>query len=148
MSESENKAVVRRVIEEIAVGGNVGLADELVDPAFVNHTQLTGDITDSIGIEPYKQEVKAFLAAFSDRTAIIDDMLTDGDKVIVRFRLSGTHNGEFAGILPTGKTISDIATISIVRLSNGKLVERWSLTDRLTMMQQLGVILTPEESGQ
>ena len=134
MSVEENKTVVRRILEEIWNKGNLALIPEVYDPGFIWHT-LRGDIKGHDGI---KQFATAVLNAFPDFHITIEDMVGEGDKVVIRGLYSGTHKGEFMGIAPTGKKVS-YAAISIISLVGGKSVEAWIVNDRLGMFQQLGV---------
>lgn len=141
MTAEANKALVRRMIEEVLVGGHLALMEEFVAPDFVNHNIVgTGEASGKVGVEPFRQEVIALRAAFPDLAVRIDELLCDGDKVIVRASAQGTHQGAFSGIPPTGRRVNGIASISIVRIANGKFAERWNLVDRFGMLQQLGVI--------
>lgn len=79
-----------------------------------------------------------FLAGFPDLRVVIEDEIAEGDRVVTRGQMQGTHQGDFLGIPATGKRI-DIAYIDIWRLENGKAVENWVQMDMLGMMQQLGV---------
>ena len=89
------------------------------------------------------QHIKAFYtlitAAFPDITGKIDDIIAEGDKVVVRMTTSGTHKGEFQGIPPTGKTVA-INEMTIYRISEGKIAEGWGVSDMLGLMQQLGAM--------
>jgi len=71
--------------------------------------------------------------------ATVEDLMADGDKVVARVSYRGTHQGAFRGIAPTGKQIA-VMGINIFRIANGKLVERWGLTDRLAVLHQVGVV--------
>ena len=73
---------------------------------------------------------------------VVEDMIAEGDIVVLRYALEGTHEGELFGIPPTGKQLSDKG-IAVERISDGKIREHWRVTDELGMMQQLGVI--PEQ---
>ena len=140
MSTEENKIAVRRLTEEVLCGGNLGLADELVAPDFVNHNLLaTGEESHSVGVKSYQQEVMGFRSVFPDITAAIIHLLADGDRVVSHAQMRGTHKGEFMGYPATGKKV-EFSAISIVRLANGKLVERWNIADRYGLLQQLGAI--------
>ena len=86
-----------------------------------------------------------FRSAFPDFKVTIDDMIAEGDKVVVRGTWSGTHKGEFMGIPATGKSVS-FGVIDTVRIAGGKMVEHWGLMDNFRLMQQLGVIPAPGES--
>ena len=141
MSE-ENKALFRRMFEEVINQGNISLIDELVAPDFVEHEELPPGIPP--GREAVKQMFTMFRGAFPDLNATIDDVIAEGDKVVARSTWSGTHKGEFMGIPPTGKSVS-FGVIDIVRIAGGKFVEHWGQMDNMSMMQQLGVIPAPGE---
>ena len=85
-----------------------------------------------------------FLIGFPDLHSSIEDMISAGDKVVLRWRIDGTHTGEFLGIAPSNKKIS-LGVTEIFRFANGQLVEAWDQYDRLDLMQQIGAIPMPEE---
>ena len=139
MSAEENKVIMRRMLDEVIVGGNLELMDELVAPDFINHNVVgTAEASGSVGVENFKQEIRALRSAFPDIELNVVHLLAEGDKVIAHLRGKGTHLGNFGGIAPTGKRI-DVASITIIRLANEKFAERWNLVDRYGMMQQLGL---------
>ena len=86
-----------------------------------------------------------FRSAIPDLRVVVEDIIAEGDKVAVRYTLEGTHEGELFGVPPTGKRVS-IKSISVERVSDGKIIEHWRVTDSLDMMQQLGAIPTPEHT--
>jgi predicted ester cyclase len=136
MSE-ENKAVVRREVEEIFAQGNLDAADEIYHPDYVSPEPTSGDIR---GIEGAKQFVAAFRQAFPDLQNTIEDMVAEGDKVAMRFRGSGTHLGETEAFgSPTGNRV-EITGIAIERVAEGKIVEDWTNYDALGLLQQLGLV--------
>jgi steroid delta-isomerase-like uncharacterized protein len=142
MSSEESKVIVRRfwgVWEE----GNIDLVDELLAPDYVNHSPATPDQpTDPEGI---KAVVGMFRGAMPDLRVIIEDMIAEGDKVVVRYTIEGTHERELFGVPPTGQRLS-IKSISVERVSDGKIREHWRITDSLDMMQQLGAIPVSENA--
>jgi steroid delta-isomerase-like uncharacterized protein len=141
MSAEESKAIVRRfwsVWEE----GNIDLVDELLAPDYVNHTPASPD--QPTGPEGVKGVVTMFRSAMPDLRVVIEDMIAEEDKVAVRYTLEGTHEGELFGVPPTGQRLS-IKSISVERVSEGKIREHWRITDSLDMMQQLGVMEQPSE---
>jgi len=135
MSTEDNKAIARRVFEETLNQRNLAIVDELNTPDFVYHT----DATTMQGREPFKQYLSMLLIAFPDLHVSIEDVIGEGDRVVVRCTLRGTHQGELMGMAPTGKQVA-MTGIAIILIANGKLVEEWANTDILGMMQQLGVI--------
>jgi len=80
-----------------------------------------------------------------DLRVVVEDMIAEGDKVATRYTLGGTHEGELFGVLPTGQQLS-IKSMSVERVSEGKIREHWRISDSLEMMQQLGVIPIPEHA--
>ena len=142
MSAEESKTIVRRfwgVWEE----GNIDLVDELLAPDYINHTPASPD--QPTGPEGVKGVVAMFRSAIPDLRVVVEDMVAEGDKVAVRYTLEGTHEGELFGVPPTGQRLS-IKSISVERVSGGKIREHWRITDTLDMMQQLGVIPVPEHA--
>ena len=139
MSE-ENKAVSRRIIEECFNQGNLALIDELHTADYVDHDAPPALAN---GPEGMKQLIGMYRAAFPDVHIIIDDILAEGDKVALRWTATGTHQGELMGIPPTNKKVT-ITGMDINRLAGGKIAEHWGNFDQMGMMQQLGVIPSPE----
>ena len=138
MSAEENKALFRRLVDEFINTGNEAVADEVMTPDFVEHEELGGPPTR----EGVKQFFAMFRAAFPDLRVTIEDMIAEGDKVVARLTMRGTHQGEFLGIPPTGKQVT-MGVIDIVRVADGKAVEHWGISDQLGLMQQLGAIPAP-----
>ena len=137
MSAEENKALARRVIEEMFNGGNLGVADELLAPDYVDHDPAMPE--DVRGPEGFKEYVRAYRSAFSDIHIRIEEQIAEGDKVVTRWTGTGTHDGDLAGIAPTGNRVT-LPGMEIVRISEGKLVEGWEGYDSMNLMQQLGVM--------
>ncbi len=143
MSAEENKAIFRRYIEEVSNEGNLELADEIFD-RYIAH-QSDGS-TEERGPEDVKRFMGEFRQAFPDFRSVIEDQVAEGDKVVTRWRATGTHQSEFRGIAPTGNRM-EVTGIGIFRFSEeGKVVESWDNIDQLGMMQQLGVIPPPEQA--
>jgi steroid delta-isomerase-like uncharacterized protein len=138
MSTEENKAVVRRGIEEVWNQKNVAIVDEIAAPDYVSHNPAMT----THGLEQYKQLVMMYFTAFPDIHLTIEDEIAEGDKVVTRVTARGTHQGSFMGIPPTGKQ-AVVTGIVIDRFANGKTVEAWNNLDDLGLLQQLGVIPTP-----
>src|SRR5918912_1252784 len=144
MSE-ENKAVVRREMEELFNHtGNLDAVDEIIHPDYVGYEPTSGETR---GIEGARRFAATFREAFPDLENTIEDMIAEGDKVVMRFRGSGTDEGETTEAFgpPTGKRM-EITGITIKRFAGGKIVEAWTNFDALGMMQQLGVIAAPQQA--
>jgi steroid delta-isomerase-like uncharacterized protein len=142
VSTQENKALARRVLEEMFNKGNLDLADEVFAPDYVDHDPAMPE--DIRGPEGFKEYVSIFRTAFPDIHLEIEDQVAEGDKVVTRWTGTGTHEGELMGIAPTGNKVT-LPGMEIVRISGGKLAEGWEGYDSMVLMEQLGVMPSPEE---
>src|SRR4028118_1208905 len=140
MSAEECKALTCRAFEAINQK-NLDALDEMVASDIIDHDPVPGQ---GPGLEGVKQYFSSMHTAFPDVQMNIDDMIAEGDKVVARVNVGGTHQGEFMGIDPTGNRVT-ITGIDILRIADGKIVEHWGKFDDLSMMQQLGVISEPEQ---
>ena len=140
MSVEENKAIMRRYFD-VFEQGNIDLLDELLAPDYLNHTPATPELP--TGPEGVKGVVSMFRSAMPDLRVVIEDMIAEGDKVATRYTLEGTHEGELFGVPSTGKRLS-IKSMSVERVSEGKIRGHWRVTESLDMMLQLGVVPEPE----
>ena len=131
----ENKVIARRYF---AAQDRAKGIDPDTDPRIA--FQIAG--APPTDIEGYRQFAAAFYAAFPDLTHTIEEQVAEGDVVVSRFTVRGTHQGEFQGLPPTGKQIA-IAAVAFDRIAGGKIVERWGQFDALGLMQQLGAIPEP-----
>ena len=142
MSTEDNKADVRRGYEEGFNQRNLAVFDELMASDYVWHIASTT----VQGREPAKQLISRFLTAFPDGRYTIEDMIAEGDRVVVRQTFRGTHRGNFMGIAPTGKQVT-VTEIEIFRVANGRGVENWTNSDDLGLLHQLGVVPSMGEVG-
>jgi predicted ester cyclase len=116
-----NKALVRRVYSEWwNANGNVGSVDEMVRSDFIGH--LGGGKIRTM--ESLKNDIAVYQTALGGLREVVNDLIAEGDKVVVRYTLYATHTGDFYGIKPTGKKI-EISGIEIFRVEDGKIVEFW-----------------------
>ena len=132
----DHAATARRFYDLINTGDLDRFGDALADD-FVEHEETPG-------LAPTKEGVLEFFrmyrAAFPDMRMEPQDVLVSGDKVVIRARVTGTHQGELMGMPPTGKRI-DIQLIDIIRFGDdGLALEHWGVIDSLAMMQQLGAV--------
>jgi steroid delta-isomerase-like uncharacterized protein len=132
----ENKAIVRRLYEEVWNKRRVELVDELMSPSHAMHNNHVPD--SCIGPEAYKREVARFMTGFPDLRFNVEDVVSENDKVAVSWTISGTHTGEFRGISPTGKKVS-IEGITINHIADGKIMDSYVNWDALSVLQQFGV---------
>ena len=138
MSSDDNKALARRVFDEIMSQGQLRLLDEIFAPGVVAHDP--GRLMRGAG--EIKQGFAALRAAFPDLHFTVEDMVAEGDKVAVRYTGRGTQHGAFQGIAPTGKPMS-YTGILIWRFADGKIAEHWAAPDLLGLLQQLGALPPP-----
>ena len=135
MTIQENKALVRRFVDEIFVKGSFDAVDELLADDFVGHTwPSTGD-----GKADLKRAIERVSQGLTDSTFTIEDMIGEDDRVAVRLTASARHTGDFMGMPASGKTYT-IGEIHIFRVTDGKVVEHWHQFDSMGMMRQLGAL--------
>lgn len=132
----DNKALMRRYDEEVFARKNLAAIDEFISPDHVDHTLPPGLPT---GREGTRQAIDMYLKAFPDLSLTVDDMIAEGDKVVTRYTTHGTNRGPLGPIPPTGRRVS-VSSVNVARIADGKIVEEWGIDDRLSMLQQLGVI--------
>ena len=140
MSTEDNKALTRRVIEEVINQHDLAAIDQFYAPNVVGHfSALPKEPKEVQGREAFKQFLSMYLTAFPDVQFTIEGMIAEGDSVAFRHTFRGTHTGAIMGIPATGKQVS-VTGIDIVRIAGGKIVEQWTSADDLGAMQQLGVV--------
>jgi steroid delta-isomerase-like uncharacterized protein len=130
-----NRALVRRFYDEVVNAGELKLLDELCAPEFIEHEELPNLTPDRRGVRDF---LELFRRAFPDLTFTIERLVAEDDLVAAYLTMRGTHKEEFLGIQPTGRKIS-VRSFDLLRVSDGKFVEHWGVTDTMAMMQQLGV---------
>ncbi len=125
MSE-ENKAIVRRWLEDGLNARNLAIIDEFFAPDYANHSPRLG----VVGREYTALETAEFFVAFPDWRTTIDDVMAEGEKVVVRLTVQGTYPGEVQGapVPPTGELVT-FTIWEMFRVSDGKIVERWAIHD-------------------
>ncbi len=129
----KNVELVRRFFEEVWNKGNFSVVDELLAPNYADHSLPPGAPR---GRNGYKASVNMFRSAFPDIHFSLDQVLAEGDRVAIRLTGRGTHRGLFMGIPPTGKEVS-FGGMTFICLENGKVIERWGISDIPGLMQQL-----------
>ena len=139
MSREKMIAVHNRLDQEVISNGKLDLIDEIVTADFVWHSPPGPDLC---GPEALKQYMAAARAAFPDTNSTVEDRFVEGDRLVVRVVLRGTHRGEFMGIPATGRQVS-FAGISIHRFAGDRIQESWNCLDNLGLLQQLGGIPSP-----
>jgi steroid delta-isomerase-like uncharacterized protein len=134
MSLEENKALVRRFVDEVQCRHNLSALDELYSADFVDRSGMT----DPPNLESARRFFGSMFAAFPDMRFTIRQQIAEGDKVVAHKTFHGTHLGPFMGIPATGKTVT-IDVMDIYTVTGGRITEHWTVGDMLGMLQQLGV---------
>ncbi len=143
MSLEENKAVALGYLEAFAAG-DLAAMDRFIAPGFVRHDPgLPFQVRGPDGV---KQLVAALHAAFPGLALTTEDVVAEGDRVLVRLTVRVTHRGEFMGLPPTGKA-AEFWVMDLFRVAGGTLAEQWALLDNLTLLRHLGAVPGPEAAG-
>jgi predicted ester cyclase len=129
-----NKALVRRFYKEVYVDWNMAMVDEVVSPRFTSHDWPDDGPSGPLAFRDYYAAIRS---AVPDARYEVDDLIAEGDRVVVRWRLLGTHEGDFGGIVATGKAIT-LKGIAIYRVDSGMLMERWVVSDLHGLLQEIG----------
>jgi steroid delta-isomerase-like uncharacterized protein len=138
MSIEANRGMARRFFTEVANGGNLEVAKDLLVADYRHHDPgLPPELLSSR--DAYIGHFPVYTTAFPDLSTTVEDMIAEGDKVVTRWTIRGTHNGELMGIPPTGTPIA-ASGITIQRFADGKIVEGWTIFDTLGILRQLGVV--------
>ena len=136
---ASNKAALARLHEATTSGDAEIIAntiDEVVDPNVRFHAPVPSD---AAGLQALKQVWVVLLRAFPDLRVAVEDVIAEGDKVVSRNTVTGTHRGEYRGIPPTGRSIS-YNEIFIARFAGGRIVELWGVVDVYSQLRQLGAL--------
>ncbi len=146
MSAQENKAIMRRFIEEAWNQNNVAELDEYVAADAAHHT---GTVVAGSGPESVRALIKTWRVGLSDFEYKIEDLIAAEDTVVARVTFTGTHTGIFSmgsrTLPPTGKPVHG-AEVIIFRIMDGKIVESWAIWDRLSVLGQLDAIPKPTQA--
>jgi steroid delta-isomerase-like uncharacterized protein len=134
----ENKALVLSLYERVINTGELDRAHELLAPDFAEHEEVPvpAHLT---GVEAFEEFFSMIRSAFPDLRMDVLETIAEGDRVVARVSVRGTHRGEFAGVAPTDNRI-EVSAIDVFRLEGGKIAEHWGRMDEMGMMRQLGVV--------
>lgn len=139
MSAEDNKALARRFVDAVN-NKDLSVFDEIIAEDYIQHNPQVAQ-----GREGVKQFFTYFFSAFPDLQLTVEDILADEDRVVTRWTMRGTHQGEFFGIPATGRQVA-VTGMDIWRIADGKAAEHWDSIDNLGMLQQLGVIPSPDSA--
>lgn len=139
-SGETNTVVARRFGEDVWGHGDMDAADAVLAEDFVEHNPAPGQ---PAGREGHKQVLKLWREAFPDLTLSVDDVFAAGDRAALRWTARGNHTGTLMEISPTGRQVT-LTGIDILRIVDGKIVERWGQFNGIEMLQQLGALPAAE----
>jgi predicted ester cyclase len=131
----DNKAIYLKFIAEVLNGGNFSVAPTYLAPEVKSHNGLPGQ---DPGVDGFVAALKSFHGAFPDLNVKVTHAVAEGDQVVGRFEVTGTHRGSFLGMGATGRKVH-YEEIAIVRMVEGRIAEHWSVADALAILQQLGM---------
>lgn len=133
-SSSKNKELLKRFYKEVYVNWDLKVADEMLSPEFVSHDWPENGHK---GPQAFRDYYAVLRKAVPDATYEVKDLIADGDRVVVRWEMHGTHRGNFPGIdiVPSGQPIT-LKGVAIYRVANGKLMERWVVSDLYGLLKE------------
>ena len=132
-----DRATVARIYEEVFNRGELGQVDTLISAEYIDHNPIGPG--GELGIEGFKQTVRALRFAFPDLRFTVEEMIVNGDKVVTRTTMQGTHKNSFMRFDPTDKQVT-VTGFDIYRITDGVVAERWGTLDGLTLMQQIDIV--------
>jgi predicted ester cyclase len=132
---ARNEEIVRTFHRRLWGDADIAVVEEVIAPDAVTHW---GD-SESNAVEAIRADVERYFAGFTDVSSSIDDLISDGDKVVLRWTTTGSHTGHYGKVPPTGRRIT-MAGVDVYRLRGGLIVEAWSVWDALAVYQQLGLV--------
>ncbi len=133
MPETENKALVRRLLDELRDGWRPATIEKYFAPSYRRHLNATST---PLTREEQRQRATRLRAAFPDAEATLEDIFAEGDRVAYRLTIRGTHTGDFLGVPASGRSVA-VSFIAIVRIADGKLVEEWGGLDQPDLIRQM-----------
>ncbi|MEZ0373623.1 MAG: ester cyclase [Candidatus Sericytochromatia bacterium] len=131
------KGMVMHFYDEIMTQNKLDMADKYIAMNAIDHDPMMDPKMSTL--DNFKSMMKMMHAGFPDLKITVQDVIIEGDKVAVRYRMTGTNKGDFMGMKATGKTV-DLEGVDIMRIADGKFVEHWGYMDSMIMMQQLGMM--------
>jgi steroid delta-isomerase-like uncharacterized protein len=136
MSIKANKVLACQFFYELLKSPNLESISAMIDVSYVDHAAPPGL---AAGPDGFRQLVRMFRQAFPDMMATVEDVIAEGDRVVLRWTARGTHQGDLMGFAPTGREVR-MTGINIYRIASGRIVERWGNSDDFGMWQQLGTL--------
>lgn len=143
MSAEDNKELLARYINEVWDNGNLDALRDFLSPSFERHTSPT---LPPIDLDGQVERLRGFRDAFPDITISVDEVTAEDDRIAFRSTMRGTHEGELAGLAPTGKQVT-VGLVDVIRVEDGRFAEQWGGPDLFDMVRQIGATFSvPEEA--
>lgn len=143
MSAEENKAILRRYLEEVWEKQNPAAARKFLAP---NYQRYTSPNVAPLTVDDQLERLIGFRAAFPDIQITVEEIIAEGDWIAFRSTMRGSHQGEFLGIAPTGKQVT-VGLVDLIRGEDGRFVEHWGGPDLFDLLRQLGAVLSVSVEG-
>lgn len=134
---SENRRVVRRLVDDVFNGRQLDVLDDLFTPDHVHHDPASPEV--GPGPRGQRELNAALQAGFPDLTFTVEDEMAEDERVAVRWSVTATHTGDLMGIAPTNRHVS-IQGMTVHRFVDGRIAETWEVWDALGMLRQIGAI--------
>jgi predicted ester cyclase len=134
-AEEKNKEIIRRTMDEVWSKGNLSLIPELFTSDYTSYNSSGKTV---LGHDGFRKLVESARIGYPDLLCTIDQLVAEGDNIVCRYTITGTHKGEYLGIAPTGKKIS-VLCLFLTIIRDGKSAETWALNDSLASFKQLGI---------
>lgn len=138
--QEQNKSLILRYLEEVWGKGNIAAVDDFLSP---DYRRYLSPIAEPLTLDGQKQRLTGFRTAFPDVQITVEDIFADGDRVVFRSIMRGTHQGVFQGIQPTGRRVT-VGLLDMIRIENGKFIEHWGGPDLFDLVKQLGAKISTE----
>jgi steroid delta-isomerase-like uncharacterized protein len=136
----DNMTILRRFFDALKHHDSRAAADLMASDVVTHFSGLPAPVH---GIHAWRQLFGSYAAAFADVQITVADEIADGDKAVVRYSWTATHQAAFMGIPATGKRVSNLVGVGVYRIADGKIAEEWIVEDTVGLLLQLGVIPTP-----
>lgn len=141
MPAGQPDTLIHLIFDKAFNQGNLAAVEDLLSPDSITHITAWGLPNNRMGL---KQLIASFRTAFPDLHCTVEDEIREGDKFAAHWTMRGTHKGLFLGNPPTGRPV-EVQGIIIARISNGRIVEDWTLIDQIGILQQLGFVPPPRD---
>ncbi len=138
MSVAENKELLAQYITEVWDEANLDAIRKFLSPAFKRHLS---PLLPPVDLDGQIERLAGFRSAFPDIAVTVEEVIAEGDRVVFRSTMRGTHSGEFAGIPPTGIQVT-VGLLDAIRIEDGRFAEQWGGPDLYDMLRQLGASYT------